>query len=187
MKKVVSLILALMMCLSLCACGETQKQYSFGESITTDMFVFTPHFDGFSKELSNWNDENIMTPNGGGVGTSRNPYEADSGKVMMYFSGTVEYIGNSKENEWFKYTATANFDNGYIYTADSSFGCAYTESKYLKGWEFGNSFRFEPLADNQMRNVRFHIEVPEQVEKGTDKSLIVTFNISGKDYTYRIR
>ena len=37
---------------------------SFGETIKTEMFEFTPSFEGFAKNISNWPDKDYLTPKG---------------------------------------------------------------------------------------------------------------------------
>ena len=177
--------------------SDTPAQLSFGESVTTDLFRFTPSFDGFADEVANWPDENYLTPNGKMAGS--NPFKADDGKVMMYFSATVDYIGNSKTNESFSLWYRVDFDNGYIFDGKHDYNSNpfdSEEARYTTGWgnstdnkewDYSNSMTFAPLSSVKKRYVRFAIEVPSVLQTETGKSLIVIFTIDGKQYTYKIR
>lgn len=197
MKKAKLLVLILSTCLLMCTGCGAKKEYSFGESITTSKFVFTPEFGGFSEQLGAQGlyDEYLFRPEPSDI-TYRvkdrvknyAPIKARSGRTMMYFSGTIEYIGNSKKNETFSYGATVNYDNGYTYTVEDfafeDHGAWDFELSRLKG-----QTTYEKLIDDDQktRMTRCCVEVPKQVEENADKRLTVTFKINGRKYTYRIR
>lgn len=224
MKNALSLLLALVMCLSLCACGGSEAQpetqpndtadkapvaeeipaaeegtesasaesapaaeatvYQFGDSITSPsgMFVFTPQFHGFAAALANWPDANYLTPDGKGVDESNNPFVADEGHVMMYFSGVVEYIGDSKETETFSFAYQLDYDHGYLFDGPS--GVRYTSD----GEEWGTSeyASFEPLSSDTARTVRFCLEVPEALETDVEKETILTIKIEGESFIFNV-
>jgi len=157
---------------------------SFGDSITTELFEFTPVFEGFADELANWPDENYMTPDGKISGS--NPFKAGEEKTLMWFSGTVNYIGNSTTNETFTYAYKVIYDNDYVFDFDD-YDTGYTVDLENVDWKYSNSMTFEPLSSKTTRYVRFNIEVPKQVETNTDKGLTVVFMIGGNEYSYNIR
>lgn len=209
MKKWIALFLAAILCMSLAACGgnettstdtpgsdtnttvqtkpaveEPEKIYSFGDSITTPsgMFIFTPMFDGFASAVANWPDENYLHPDGRGVDESDNPFVADDGKVMMYYSAQVEYIGDSKSDESFSFSAKLDYDNGYVFNAE---GMRYSSDG--KDWNSGyEATSFEPLSSDTVRTVRFCIEVPEVIETDFEKRTITIISIEGEDYTFLV-
>lgn len=210
MKKLIILLLALVMLVSLCACGggndtpattepeETAKPetstdviYHFGDTITADMVEFTPVFEGFADKLANWPDKDFMTPEGQFSGST--PYAASDEKVMMYFSGTINYVGDSKENVNFVYDFTIDYNNGYLFdfvggdAFNSGKGyhsdCGITDNIESGDWDYENSAIFEPLSSNKTRYVRFCIEVPKQLETDTN-NILITFHIAGSDYVY---
>lgn len=214
MKKLVALVLVAVLCFSFAACGKNSSDvqsketdtnssatqfttdnvmYSFGDTITTanGMFEFTPVFEGFAETLANWPDKDYMTPEGKISGST--PYEASEGKVMMYFSGTINYTGDSKTNVVFDYDFTVDYDNGYLFefVKGEAFnsgkgyhsGCGVTNDIQSGKWTYKTSSVFEPLSSNKTRFVRFCIEVPEQLEKNTEK-VIITFSISGENYKF---
>ena len=172
-------------------------QLTFGESIETEMFKFTPSFDGFADEVANWPDENFLTPNGKISGS--NPYKAADGKTIMYFSGIVEYIGNSKENESFSIGYIVDYDNGYIFNGNHDYNSSALESedsRYHTGWgntvdksdwDYENHMTFAPLSTVTKRIVRFVIEVPAVLKESNEKSLNVIFTIDGQKYCYKVR
>lgn len=211
MKKVLSLILALVLCLSLFACGSSpsEKQpssmdavpessstaptasdttdvtpdevvYTMGQTVSTEIFEFTPVFEGFADEVANWPDENFMTPDGKISGN--NPFKADEDKVIMYFSADVKYIGNSKSNETFSYDFTIDYADGYIFEFNERYDCGVQNDD---GWDYSNEITFEPLSSEKDGYVRFCIEVPSQLESDPNNILII-FNIGGNDYQFSL-
>ena len=62
MKKVLSLILALVLCLSLCACGSSSKTYLIGETVSTDIFSFTLDAAALTIALNNVTNDDYYLP-----------------------------------------------------------------------------------------------------------------------------
>lgn len=163
---------------------ESELLYNWGDSITTTsgMFIFTPMFDGIAPAVSNHPDENYLQPNGRNIDDSSNPYVADDGKVMMYYSAQVEYVGNSKSNEEFSFSAKLDYDNGYVFDAE---GIRYSSDG--KDWNSGyDTTSFEPLSSDTTRTVRFCVEVPEIVETDFEKRTVTIISIEGEDYTFLV-
>ena len=203
MKKALSLLLALVMCLSLCACGggsDTPKTseaptteatkpiaeetiYKLGDVIETNLFKITPAFTGYAKELANWPDENYMTPAGKISGTT--PYAAGEEKTVMYGQIDVEYIGNEKSNVPLKISISVDYDNGYIFDGSAVHigNCVSVDGD----WEYNGEMSFEPLSSSTTRVVRYCVEVPEQVESAADKSLLVTIFVNDEAFVYDFR
>ena len=212
MKQIRLLILGASLLLSLTACGapapspsaagsdapEASAQssaavtpaavYAFGDSVTTEdgYFTFTPVFEGFAEELANWPDENYLTPEGQSVGS--NPFQAEDEKIMMWFSGTVEYIGDSTTDETFSYGFQVIYDTDYVFDYDP-YDCGYSLEPDSSEWETGdgNTMVFEPLSAKKTRYLRFCIEVPEQLASDSGADLSVVFTIEGTEYSYQIR
>jgi len=211
MKKAFSLLLAALLCVGLCACGgeapateapaneapvteataaptteATEPQpviYNLGDVIETDLFRITPSFTGYAYKLSNWPDENYMTPAGKESGDS--PYNADEGKTEIYGEILIEYIGNEKEDVTISWGISVNYDDGYIFEGDdvdSGYCVSLNDS-----WKYDAYATFEPLSDATTRIVRYCVEVPAQVEENKDKSLLVTFYLNGEPYIYDFR
>jgi len=210
MKKTISLLLALALCLSLCACGgdndvpETEAPvaeateapitevpeepaaetiYTLGDVIETDLFQITPSFTGYAFELANWPDENFMTPAGKFSGTSA--YSASEGKTAMYGEVQIAYIGNEKSDVSLNLGISVDYDNGYIFQgADVDMGnCVSIDGD----WQYNGQMTFEPLSDHNTRILRYCVEVPQQVETNADKSLLVTFSVNGEPFVFDFR
>lgn len=210
MKKALALLLALTLCLSLCACGgkpsaqngaeppvtaeapaqtpETEapaeeKVHLLGDVIETDLFRITPSFTGYAKKLANWPDENYMTPAGSISGES--PYSAGEGKTSIYGEMQIEYIGSEKSDVFLTINVSADYDNGYFFSgADVHVGnCVSLDGD----WNYDGNMVFEPLSSFNTRVLRYCIEVPEQVETNTDKPLIVTIYVNGEAFAYDFR
>ena len=186
---------------------------SFGETIKTEMFEFTPSFEGFAKNISNWPDKDYLTPKGKNIDLDTNPYRASTDKVYMYFSGTVKYTGDSKDTETLTLQYIVDYDNGYIFDGNHDYNSAafsapsssngknnegtnyhtvwgntseITNSQF-EDWNYSNSMSFAPLSSNNKRIVRFAIEVPKVLVTNKDKSLMVVFTIEGVNYSFAIR
>lgn len=157
--------------------------YTLGDVIETSLFKITPSFTGYAYELANWPDENYMTPAGDFSGSS--PYSADEGKTEMYGEIQIEYIGNEKSDVELTVDISANYDDGYMFEGqDVHTGYCFS----LDGdWKYDERMTFEPLSDATTRIMRYCIEVPEQVETNTDKSLLVTFTVNDESFVYDFR
>lgn len=221
MKKWIALLLTAVLCLSLTACAQTGTDdtaaeqntdqsieqpdsetasettvYHFGDTVTVSdgMFEFTPVFEGFAQTLANWPDQDFLTPNGKISGNT--PYEASEEKVMMYFSGTINYVGESKQNESFEYNFTIDYDDGYLFEFaggdawnsglgyHSGAGIVEDPDNIQTGdWEYDCSATFEPLSSKKSRYVRFCIEVPNQLEADSE-NILITFHLNGEDFIF---
>lgn len=197
MKKTLSLLLVFALCLALCACGGNdtpatteateppveETVYKLGETIETDLFKITPVFTGYSYALSNIGDETYLTRIT--KRESSNPYATDEGKTQIYGEIQVEYIGSEKTDVSLSIAISANYDDGYVFEGDDvAAGHCVTPGN---SWNSYGPMVFEPLSDSNTRIMRFCIEVPEQVETNTDKSLLVTFFVNGEPFVYDFR
>ena len=111
MKKALSLILALVMCLSLCACGggsdtpDTPKAteppetyYHIGDTVSTNLFSFTLDAATLAIALENTHGENFGNPKEYNPQEDNgNPYVAPTGHTYAAFTYTVENISRSSE------------------------------------------------------------------------------------------
>ena len=115
---------------------------------------------------------------------------------MMYFSGTINYVGESKQNESFGYNFTIDYDDGYLFEFaggdawnsglgyHSGAGIVEDPDNIQTGdWEYDCSATFEPLSSKKSRYVRFCIEVPNQLEADSE-NILITFHLNGEDFIY---
>ena len=116
MKKALSLILALVLCLSLCACGgasssdnasstqttETtappETYYALGDTVSTNLFSFTLDAAQLAIALENTHGENFAAPKEYNAQDDKdNPYVAPTGHTYVAFTYTVENISRASE------------------------------------------------------------------------------------------
>lgn len=210
MKKTISLLLALALCLSLCACGGEDPAteapateapateapttvatepapviYNLGDVIETELFKITPGFTGYAYELNNVCDENYLTLEGITGSKDSNPYYVgDEGKTQMYGDILVEYIGSEKSDVSLTVTMSVDYDNGYIFQGDdiSASHCITPDD-----WTSYGAMVFEPLSAETTRIYRYCVKVPTQVEENKDKPLLVTIYVNGEPYIFDFR
>lgn len=117
MKKVLSLILALVLCLSLCACGDTkpasadnptaqttkdttppETYYNIGDTVSTNLFNFTLDAATLAIALENTHGDTFGDPKEyNPQEDNKNPYVAPTGRTYAAFTYTVENISRSSE------------------------------------------------------------------------------------------
>ena len=112
MKKVISLLLALVMCLSLVACGGSAKEtYHLGDTVSTDIFDFTLDEAAFAYALNNTKGENYFAPKEyDAEKDSDNPYVAPTGKTMIAITYTVTNTGRTTSQLYKGGLFTAKYD-----------------------------------------------------------------------------
>lgn len=115
MKKLIALFLAMVMCLSLAACGNKQinsgnsqtddgtaapndniQYYKLGDTVSTDIFEFTLNAAEFTIALNNVNDDDRYTPKAyDPQDDADNPYVAPVGHTYAAFSYTVSNLNRA--------------------------------------------------------------------------------------------
>lgn len=108
MKRIIALLMALVMCLSLCACGGTiptqtdnlnaETYYNIGDTISTDLFSFTLDAAALAIALENTHGEDFGNPKEyNPQEDNTNPYVAPTGHTYAAFTYTVQNIGRASE------------------------------------------------------------------------------------------
>lgn len=100
MKKVFSLFLALVMCLTLVACGggNAKETYHLGDTVSTDIFEFTLDEAAFAYALNNLKGDNYFAPKEYNAATDKNnPYVAETGETLVAVKYTVKNNGRTSE------------------------------------------------------------------------------------------
>ena len=181
MKKVLSAFLALVLCLSLCACGggASKGAYHLGDTVSTDIFEFTLDEATFAYALNNVKGENFFAPKQyDAANDKKNPYVADTGETLIAIKYTVTNKGRTTEQLYKAGFFTAKYDGkGYpaigVLTLNAS--------------ENTDSIRVEPGATESHRA---YAEIGVDVENLTDDFTITVQipNSSGKTekFTYTI-
>lgn len=106
-----------------------------------------------------------------------NYYSADSGKVYIAMDVDVKNLQKSDINCDEVMKVTADYNNGYSYSAFS-----IVEDKTL-GFNYSNINSISPL---ETMGMRYLIDCPEEVAT-SDVPLIITFSIDGQNYNYQMR
>lgn len=204
MKKMIALLLALVTCLTLCACNSdtetANKKASIGETVSTDLFECILTRAEFAPMLANVIDEGYLLPDGNYAGIT--PYIADSGSVYLSFAFELSYLGTeefdfelgkveTKDLDWMNFLV--KYDNSYEFSSFSITGSVdgTWESPYDISGTYMTSlsseaFSFKPLEDGS-HEFRGYIQVSDKVleEDGKPVDLIIT--LCDKEIVYSIK
>ncbi len=187
MKKVLSLLMVLALCLSLVACGKKEnsaaedsdakgKAYAIGETIKTEQVEFTVKEYGLDKCLSNVGDENYMTPikpdaeDAYVYYVSNNPYNADDEHIILHFEFEYKNIGKEKIYEIDQFTV--EYGDGYVFDGVSS-------SARREDGSFGLIGEIEPLSGTITG--RAAVKLPKEVAENEDKPILVKVKLPSGD------
>lgn len=142
------------------------KEISIGDVIKTDDFKIRINNIEFSYDVLPDDTSAFYTH-----------YPADSGKVYIHIGTNIK--NKQKQNAQCDsiMTVTANYNDGYTYTAQA----IPEDSK--TGFTYANITSINPL---EILGVRYLIDVPEEV-KESDKPLSLTFKVGNKEFKYVMR
>lgn len=181
MKKAISLLLALVMCLSLCACGSSQKG-EIGTTYTSNGVEFTLNYVEFTDAMDNWGgaNDNYWMPLP--ADASRNQLahavspksEDDTICVISYTAKNV-----SKNDKTIDDRGELNYDNGYQY---SDGGLTYRVSATGVWSDLDGGLILKQLKENAYE-FRVYMVVPKALVENTDKSL--TYTLFGVEFDLR--
>lgn len=201
MKRIISLLLAAVMVLSLCACGSSKPQKKSLDELTAEDFqAAAEQLMGEEAEtqapteaeqkvyklgetITMMDDMIELTVNS--ISFTDDPYaiKADSsfygykpseGKTCVFFDATLEYKGNLKQTlTW--------FDSAYftdIMKVDYNDGYEFERKNggfYDSNDNYSSMAQFEALSDNRTRTWIEVFEVPKVVETDTASPLLLKF------------
>lgn len=201
MKRIISLLLAAVMVLSLCACGSSKPQKKSLDELTAEDFqAAAEQLMGEEAEtqapteteqkvyklgetITMMDDMIEFTVNS--ISFTDDPYaiKADSsfygykpseGKTCLFFDATLEFKGNLKQTfTW--------FDSAYftdIMKVDYNDGYEFERKNggfYDSNDNFSSMAQFEALSDNRTRTWIEVFEVPKVVETDTASPLLLKF------------
>ena len=200
MKKALSLILALALCLSLCACGgnedgttvEEQKKYSVNETAISSRFECSLKQVSFAKRVeASEGSSGYMLPATEDTIISR---PAKSGNILLCFTANLKYTGTTTIQDMGFGSISgaigfyATYDTEYTYTIFTA--SRYKDYKWEHYTEYNGSgtysCSFTPLSNDTL-TVRAFIELPAVVAENTDKPLDITINLgSNESVTFSI-
>lgn len=190
MKRIITLALAVLLCLSLCACGGDKGQYPIGSVLSTDVVEFSISRFEYAEKLKNATFQTGKAPDPGYLlpteeKQDNNPFEADEGKIMMSFSYTIKNISKEKITFPVNLGIIADYNNGYEFTADANL----IKGDYVI---LSETTSLDPLSG--VYEARGYIEVPLEVMENEEATLFIKVSLpndsnSSKtiDYTYKVR
>lgn len=217
MKKALSLLLALVMCLSLCACGggstnntntenstpdtndsnTTPVVNSVGDSVSTDLFNCKLTSAEFGNELCNHLGESYILPCTEHY-HQKNPYVAESGYEFLSFTFELTYLGTTEHNVTLGSPESMDFlvkyDDAYEFDAFSIAGS--TTGVWDTPYELKSGYTMSSISnpafkfvplDNTVHTFRVFVQVPNQVAVNTDKPVDIIITLGNEEVVYSIR
>lgn len=183
MKKKLLLMLATLMCVSLCACGGSNKKGEIGETYTSnDGIEFTLNSIEFTDAMDNWGgaNDNYWKPlpkdaNRNQLANAVVPKSKD--ETICVISFTAKSV--SKNDRVIDEIGTLNYDNGYTY---SEGGLSYRVSAEGVWCDIPGGLNLEKLKENSYE-FRAYMVVPKVLATETDKPL--TYELFGVKYDLR--
>lgn len=181
MKKIIAMLLAITMCISLCSCGGRANN-KIGETYTSHGIEFTLNYVEFTDVMDNWggaNDTYWMPVSE--VDRERqldklvSPQSPDD--TICVISYTAKNV--SKNNKTIDDIGTLDYDNGYTY---SDGGLCYRVSPTGVWQEIPNGLTLEKLKENAYE-FRAYMVVPKKIVTDTDKTL--TYELFEKEFNLR--
>lgn len=181
MKRILAIVMALVLCLSLCACG---KGHSIGETIEVDniSYKITDVQIADSVKYTDNAQEDFFTPNGSG----ELEFAAPGGTKLLYFTAEYTYTGSTTEDsdiakEIFEPIVKCKggrFDTHYMIVMKAPDNKWYNLNSDLS-WETRQnakldinslSFDLEP-GDTTVYEVRGFIYIPTEAAENTNSKI----------------
>jgi len=180
MKKTISLLLALVLCLSLCACGGQKGEV--GTTYTSNGVEFTVNYIEFTDAIDNWGgaNDNYWMPlpadaNRNQLANARFPESADD--TICVISYTAKNV--SKGDKLIDGRGELNYDNGYKY--DNGV-LTYRVSATGVWSDLDGGLMLKQSKENAYE-FRVYMVVPKILFENTDKSL--TYTLFGVQFDLR--
>ena len=206
MKKVLALILALVLVLSLAACrgssdsGEEKKDdtnpteamteatvldsiYKIGDTFVTENREFTLDRIVFHNLLRNVFDRDYLLPvypddrEYNYINKDNNPLKADSSHIMLMIEFRQKNLSKTTISPVDDYNLRIEYSDGYIFTTDD---CAMLYEDGVSGL-----IDMEPLSAEISCRAAF--KLPLEIEKNTKEPLFLIVSIDGANYKYDLR
>ena len=105
--------------------------------------------------------------------------KAEEGKTYFIFSGTLTYVGDSKEKLYYSCSTELDYNNGYTFKDGSGDG-----SLQMTGGDYNqtsNGCSFEVLTNNTTVEINAFLRVPEVVETDTESPLLLYVKLFRKN------
>lgn len=196
MKKIISLIIAMMMCL--CACGSNgsgadTKKYRVNETSTGSLFECTLENVCFADrvEAMDYHSDYLLPASE----NTKISIPAKYGNTLLCFTVKLKYIGTKTLSNVGLGTNSSAIGFSAIYDSDYEYSAFVASWKENYRWRIKQNFdgntlyclSFTPLS-NEVCSIRAYIEVPEVVAQNGDKTLDLCIRLgNGEAVTYRIQ
>lgn len=135
LKKIISLVLVIVLCLSFAACGisgGSTTYYKLGDTVSTDIFEFTLNAAEFTVALNNINDDNRYTPKEyDPEEDDDNPYVAPVGHTYAAFSYTVTNLNRASSEFHTGSFASVEYENKKYSAMDEGAYFQYEQEQYM--------------------------------------------------------
>lgn len=134
MKKITAIFLAIVICISLNACGSSSNSdyHKLGETVSTDIFEFTLNAAEFTVALNNIKDEMYFTPKEYDPNSDAdNPFVAPVGHTYVAFSYTVENLNRSSSEFHDGSFAAIKYDGKKYSSMEEGAYFQYNDEQYL--------------------------------------------------------
>ncbi len=134
MKKTTAILLAIVICISLTACGSSSNSdyYKLGETVSTDIFEFTLNAAEFTVAINNITDEAYFTPKEYDPNSDdNNPFVAPVGHTYVAFSYTVENLNRASSEFHDGSFASVKYDGKKYGKMDEGAYFQYDNEQYL--------------------------------------------------------
>lgn len=200
MKKLTALLVAIVLCLSLCACGggntdvpadkttasvdkndiSTEKAYSLGDTITTDIIEFSLTRVEFSDQLKYATFSTGEQPDTGYMLPTTEPqsnktFVANEGYTFLSYSYSLRYTGKEEIEVETAMGISADYNDGYTFEIWSD---AYMWSEYISIKGYTKLRPLDPQGEG-----RGCMKVPEEVSTNSVAPLKINVSIPNGDGT----
>jgi hypothetical protein len=200
MKKTISLLLALVLCLSLCACGggsdapatkapEKSSELNVGDTATGQLFDITIQSVEPIEKIENGYVWHMWSPE---EKTTYQDITAEEGYTIFKIVYSYKYTG--KESGEFCFELSLDYDNGYTFDGlgghalpaidNSTTKLGFEESYEIGAWD---CFIYidDPLSF-EGREIVEYIIVNDQVLSNTDKAFVLKIDVPTSPWDYEM-
>ena len=190
MKKALSLILALVMCLSLCACSKTTTGFSelkVGDTASGKLFDITIQSVETVDKIKNGFVKHVWSPV---EDTTYRDITAKEGYTIVKITYSYKYKGKEKGD--FKFELSLDYDDGYVFDSFGGHALPALDNTIKVGFEeyydtgtLGSFSIDDPLTFAGGEGHKY-IFVNNEVLSDTDKALVLKVDVPTSAWAYSV-